>query len=209
VKGIHSDESLKEKDLRPDSLPPIQLEGDVGVTGSAIGLDEEVDIEDEIRRLDEEEVAPFDSDDEQGEDEEDLNPTCEDQETSEQMEDEDNMNVEGPSDPFGDGDGDTGGVDGDEDHTGTYDDEFLSAEQRALEAEKEAEGDEIKEKGDLLCVDIAHIQVAIQNLLSLPSSHPHLREVPTLELSNMPAIKDWANRCSALQTMRVFPTTWG
>jgi hypothetical protein len=87
--------------------------------------------------------------------------------------------------------------------------ELFDSEERDAWLEREEEGEKIKENLQNVRNQLGCLMDAIDDTLKYPSTHPHLREIPTIGLDNIRGMLGWAQRRSALANARVFPTTFG
>ena len=74
--------------------------------------------------------------------------------------------------------------------------------------QNEMEGEQIKERADLLERRLMGLVHTLQEIRKYPSSHRHLREVPNLN-GSVDGLLVWSERRKRVETVRALPTTFG
>jgi hypothetical protein len=89
-----------------------------------------------------------------------------------------------------------------------YSPAMIGDEEAAEFGRLEAEGDAVKEDADILERRLLCLLAAVREIKGYPSSHRHLREIPSLR-GNVNILLDWAERRQDVQNARILPTTFG
>lgn len=198
IKGVHSDDRLTERDLQPDAMfPPIANPLSTVGSGDAFG---DADIDEASREDDEESVEMY-----QSEAEEEMAVTW----TIELNNEQEAARALALDDGGSGSESDTDEDVRDDDGFDGFDLAGFESEGEVEELERQTEGDEIKERAELLRADLVLAVRQLEDLLRYPSGHPHLREVPHLHSGNMVAVLAWAKRSETLDRVHNFPRTWG
>ena len=174
MKGVHSDDKLYVRDLQHDiqqSIALIQHDFDV-----ELSLDENDDASPLVEKISSSLyiISDEESDGNDSKDEElshshvnEVNRADEDETRADEDEDE---NAGG----FGE--------------TGASELDGFTEEDREAARQNEIEGDDVKEDAQNLLDDLQRLTEWVRDLLTLPSEHAHLREIPKLDIRNVKAL---------------------